>query len=134
MNLYLDTNILIDLIANRAPFSKWAYRIFRDQKTGKWVLYTSSFSILTTYYIVEKNIGPKKAKQAIKILLSRLKIGSIAKKELLKGLITDFKDFEDAVQHECAHKIENIDFIITRNKKDFKNSVVPILSSEELYI
>jgi len=35
MNLFLDTNILIDLVADRKPFSQWAYKIFSEQKKGK---------------------------------------------------------------------------------------------------
>lgn len=133
MKLFIDTNILIDLVADRAPFAQWAFKVFKDQKNGKWTLYTSSSSILTTYYIIEKEIGRKKAKQAIKILLSRLEILAIDKNDFLKGLITNFRDFEDSVQHECALKIKNLDYIVSRNKKDFKESIIPVLSSEELY-
>ncbi|MDH5400516.1 MAG: PIN domain-containing protein [Cyclobacteriaceae bacterium] len=134
MKLFLDTNILIDLVGNRAPFASWAYKIFQKQKTEHWKLYTSSNSVLTTYYILERELGQKKSKQAIKILLSRLEIIPIEKSDMLKGLITEFKDFEDAVQHECALKKNGLDYIITRNKKDFKKSVLPVLSSEELFI
>ena len=134
MNLFLDTNILIDLVANRQPFSKWAYEIFKDQKKCRWKLNSSSSSILTTFYIIEKQIGSKKAKQAIKILLSRIDILPINKDILLTGLMINFKDYEDAVQHECAMSSKKIDYFITRNKKDYKNSLIEILSSEELYI
>ena len=134
MKLFLDTNILIDLVGNRAPFSRWAYKIFLGQKSGKWGLFTSSNSLLTTYYIIENELGPKKTRQAIKILLNRLEVVPIEKGDLLKGLVTDFKDFEDAVQHECALKQQGIDYIVTRNKKDFKKSLISVLSSEELFV
>jgi len=134
MKLFLDTNILIDLTANREPFSKWAIKIFQDAKVGKWQLYTSSISILTTYYIIEKQIGDTKAKNVLKILLDRLEIQDISKNELQSALTTRFKDFEDSVQHECAKLCPTIDYIVTRNKKDFKHSLFKIRSSEELYI
>lgn len=134
MRLFLDTNILIDLIANRAPFSKWAISIFKDAKKGKWQLFTSSASILTTYYIIEKQNGSKNAKRILKILLNRVEIQDLTKLELQTALTTDFKDYEDSVQHECAKLCKKIDFIITRNKKDFKNSLIDVLSSEELYL
>ena len=133
MKLFLDTNIVIDLIANRLPFSKWAYRIFKDSKDGKWELITSCNTILTSYYIIEKQIGIKKTKQAISILLRRLDICIVDKSNLESALSADFSDYEDAVQYECAKSHGNIDFIITRNKKDFKNSTIEVLSSEELY-
>lgn len=133
MNLFIDTNILIDLLANRKPFSNFAYKIFRDQKIGKWKLYTSSNSIVTTYYIVSKEIGESKARKAIKILLNRIEILSISKIDLESALITKFKDYEDSVQHECAKSETKMHCIVTRNKKDFKHSIIKVLSSEELY-
>lgn len=132
--LFLDTNILIDLLANRKPFAQWAYRIFQDQKSGKYKLTTSSSSVLTCYYIIEKQVGSKQAKKAIKVLLSKIEIEPIDKLILEKGLMIQFKDYEDAVQHECAVSHREIDYIITRNKRDFKNSMIPVVSSEELYI
>lgn len=131
--LFLDTNILIDIVANRQPFAKWALLILNDQKAGKWKLVSSSNAMLTTYYIIEKQIGEKKAKRALSILLSRVDIGSISKQNLLTSIASKFKDYEDAVQHECALSLGNVSHIITRNKKDFKHSVMSVLSSEELY-
>ena len=132
--LFLDTNILIDITANRAPFSKFAIAIFRDAKKGKFELFTSSISILTTYYIIEKQIGNNKAKQTLKVLLDRINIKDIEKQDLQNAIITDFKDYEDSVQHECAKKCTDIDYIVTRNKKDFNKSLIKVISSEELYI
>lgn len=59
---------------------------------------------------------------------------SIEKADLLRGLITEFADYEDSIQHECALKVKGIDYIVTRNIKDFKHSVIPVISPEELYI
>lgn len=134
MNLYLDTNILIDLTANRLPFSKWAVHIFKDAKMGKYRLYTSSFSILTCFYIIERQLGAKRAKRVIEILLQRVEVQDVSKKELQTALLVKIKDYEDAVQHECAKIIGNIDILVTRNKKDFKYSTIPACSPEELYI
>lgn len=134
MKLFLDTNILIDITANRIPFSKWAIKIFKDGKSGKFQLYTSSISILTCFYILEKQIGIQQAKRVIKILLNRLDVQDVTKRELLTALTTKIKDYEDAVQHECAKLINEIDYIITRNKKDYKQSIITVLSSEELYV
>lgn len=134
IDLFLDTNIIIDLVANRKPFSKWAYKIFEDQKSGRWKIWTSGNSILTTYYILEKEIGILKARKAILILLQRVNIQPIDKSILQLGFESDFKDCEDGVQFICARSIKKIKYIITRNKKDFKKSTIEVLSSEELYI
>jgi predicted nucleic acid-binding protein len=134
VNLFLDTNILIDLTANRLPFSNWAIKIFKDAKDGKYQLITSTFSILTCYYIIERQIGSKRAKRVIRILLKRIQTQDISRKELLTALTTKIEDYEDAVHHECAKLCDSIDAIITRNKKDFKHSIITVLSPEELYL
>ena len=132
--MFLDTNILLDIKANRKQFSRWAIRIFKDAKSGKFTLYTSSLSILICNNILEKQTGIKTAKRVLKILLNRLKIKDVRKKELLTALTVKINDYEDAVQHECAKLIDEIDYIITRNKKDFKMSIIKVLISEELYL
>jgi predicted nucleic acid-binding protein len=134
MKIFLDTNILIDLVADRTPFSNWAYKIFEEQKKGRWELITTANSILTTFYIVEKQIGKKKSLRIISILLKRLTINSISKSHLYSAMVGPFADYEDAVLHQCATEIQSLDYIITRNKKDFRKSEIPILSSEELFI
>lgn len=133
MKLFLDTNIILDLLADRKPFSKWAYLIFKDRKDGKWDLYTSSFSVLTAYYLLEKQNGEKESKMDIDELLNQVEILSITKRDLKTAITTKFLDYEDGVQHECAKSSGEIDFIITRNKKDFKHSVIKVRSPEELY-
>ena len=133
MILYLDTNILIDFVAKRQPFSQWAYRIFEKQKENGWELWTSCNSILDTYYIIEKEIGTNIARDSIEILLGRLNIQGLTKKSLILALNTSFIDYEDSVQYVNALEISDLNFIITRNKRDFKTSSIPILSSEELF-
>ena len=134
MKLFLDTNILIDLVADRNPFSNWAYKVFEEQKKSKWQLYVTSNTVLTTYYIAEKEIGKKKALRMINILLKRLIIQPINKSNLISGMSIQFNDYEDAVLHQCAKEIKSLNYIVTRNKKDFKHSEITVVSSEELFI
>jgi hypothetical protein len=62
-----------------------------------------------------------------KVLVS---VAPMDDKVLELALVSDFKDFEDAIQYHSA--LENkVDIIITRNKKDFKNSKLPIMSARE---
>jgi len=134
VKLFIDTNIIIDLVADRKPFSKWAYEIFKAQKRGEHILFTSSSSILTTYYILDKHLGESKARKAVKTILDRLQIQSITNPMMQTALTTRFKDYEDAVQHECAKSISGIDYIVTRNTKDFKYSSIKTISTEELVV
>ena len=134
MRVFLDTNVLVDITANREPFSRWAIRLFKEAKKGEFELYTSTLSILTTYYLAEKEVGEKKSKRIINIILNRVKTQDIDRHGLLTSLTSKFLDYEDAVQHECARKVPEIRYIVTRNKKDFKHSLIEIVSPEELFI
>mgnify|MGYP000592233992 CR=1 FL=1 len=130
--LFIDTNITIDLIADRKPFSNSAYILFRKAKLNKWKLFTSSNSILTTFYILRKQLNSNDANYAIETILARLEIQDLVKKDLILALKSKTEDLEDACQIECANKIGRINYIITRDKKRFKNSIIDILNPDEL--
>ncbi len=130
-NVFLDTNILIDLIADRKPFSKYAVQIFHlsEKKTIK--LYASSHSIATTYYLLKKHIDETQLRKVIDGLLNFVNVISVDNDIIKKSLHSKDKDFEDAIQIACAHSIKNIFCIITRNIKDFKHSDIQVLSPDE---
>ena len=72
--------------------------------------------------------------QTIKLLdeLSEMtKIVDVTKAVIKKSLKSDFKDFEDAIQYNCALTISKIDFIVTRDSKDFKKSSLPVMNPQE---
>jgi predicted nucleic acid-binding protein len=129
---FLDTNIILDFLGNRKPFGKYALRIFNQGRTKEWDLWTSSNSITTAYYIIEKELGGESAKKKIGALLKYISIQPIRKEDLLAAVVSKFKDFEDGVQHSCALTQGKIEAIITRNTRDFKNSQIPVYSPEEV--
>ena len=132
LNLFIDTNIIIDLLADRRPFSNAAYVIFKKAKLDIWQLFTSSSSILTTFYILEKHLNTKDANNAIEMILGRIEIQDLTKKELFRAIKSKTKDLDDASQIECANKVGKIDFIITRDKRGFKESIIEVLHPDEL--
>lgn len=129
---FLDTNILIDFLGNRAPFGKYALQIFDYGRTQKWQLWTSGNSITTTYYILERELGSVLAKEKVGRLLAYISIQPISKEDSVAAVASKFKDYEDGVQHFCALRNETIEAIITRNKKDFKHSQLPVFAPEEV--
>lgn len=127
---FLDTNIILDFLGNRKPFGKYALQIFNNGRTKKWQLWTSSNSITTTYYILEKRLGNRLAKEKIGRLLRYIHIQPILKEDLAEAIISKFNDFEDGVQHSCALRNSKIEAIITRNIRDFKHSQLLVYSPE----
>ena len=131
-NLFLDTNILVDLLADRKPFSKFALEIFTAAENKQVALYTSSHSIATTYYLLKKFIEDKSLREAISGLIEFVKVIPIDSIKINKGLKSKQRDFEDALQLFAASSIQRMDCIVTRNIKDFKGSEILVLSPDEI--
>ena len=132
--VFVDTNILVDLIADRKPFSKFAIEIFSKAEEEKIKIFTSSHSIATTHYLLKKYIDEKNLREIITNLLDFLTVIAVDIDILKKGLRSKNKDFEDAIQIQCASSVEKIDYIVTRNTKDFKESEIIVLSPDEFCI
>lgn len=132
LKLFLDTNVIIDLLADRQPFSNSAYLIFKEAKLKRWNLYASTNSILTTYYILQQQLKAKTATRAIENVIKRLEIQDLTKRELVAALASKTEDLEDASQIECANKVGNISFIVTRDSTGFKNSMIDVIHPDEL--
>ena len=131
-NVFVDTNILIDLLADRPPFSKFAVAIFDLAEKHKVKLFTSSHSYATTHYLLKKYMGEKDIRVVLYSLLDFIDIISIDLSIIKKSLLSNHKDFEDAIQIFAAGSIKSLDFIVTRNIKDFKDAGVTVLPPDEL--
>ncbi len=129
--LFLDTNIVVDLIADRKPFSKYAITIFNQAEEKKVQLFTSSHTIATTHYLMKKFIDEKDLREILFDLLEYIQVVPVSLEILKKGLKSQHKDFEDAIQIVCASSIGKMDFIVTRNIKDFRDSEITVLTPEE---
>jgi predicted nucleic acid-binding protein len=130
--VFVDTNILIDLLADRRPFSKYAIILFSKAESKQVKLYTSSHAFATTHYLLKKYVEEKELREILHSLLDYLNIIAIDTEIIKKALKSKHKDFEDAVQMISAGSVEKLDYIVTRNLKDFKNSGIMAISPDEL--
>ena len=126
----IDTDVNLDFILRRQPFFAEADKIFLHCLNRDFDAYICDITPINIFYIGRKEIGRQAAIKAIKDLLIMVKVCSVEKSFLLKALSSPIKDYEDAVQHECAIA-ENLDAIVTRNLKDYKNSTVKVYSPTE---
>jgi predicted nucleic acid-binding protein len=129
-NVFVDTNIIIDLLAKREPFYKDAQVLFTLSDKKEIQLYISSLSFANAYYSIvkhHKDIDTKKYLAKFKVLV---KILPLEDKAIELALASDFNEFEDGLQYFIAMENES-DIIITRNKKDFKNSKIPVMTAGE---
>ena len=129
--LLIDTNIVIDLLSKRENFYDEAADLFSRADKKELNLSISSFTFANTNYILTKLKSAKEAREILRKFKVLVEVLSLDDKITELALSDDdFPDFEDGLQYYSA--IENqIDIIITRNKKDFKNSKIPVLSAKE---
>ena len=129
--LFLDTNVVIDFLADRKPFSIPAARIFNYSAESKINLFISAVSYSNIYYILRQSLTSKETIKLLDELSELTDIADVTKSIIKKSLKTDFKDFEDAIQYHCALSISTLDAIVTKNTKDFKKSILPVLTPQE---
>jgi predicted nucleic acid-binding protein len=125
---FVDTDVLLDLIADRAPFSDAASQLFDLCDQGKLHLCTSTLCLNNLHYIIRKMIGEKAARHAIAELMAMLEVLPVAKNNLSESVESPFSDFEDAVQHAVAKGDAEVKTIITRNTKDFKKGELAVFA------
>ena len=128
--LLIDTNIIVDLLAKRENFYREAQELFTFVDERNSSLFISSLTFVNTYYILSKYLNANEVRKILikfKILVNVLPLDD---KIVELALASDFGDFEDAIQYHTA-LANNLDIIITRNKKDFKTSQLPILTAKE---
>jgi predicted nucleic acid-binding protein len=123
---FLDTNVILDLVANREPFVKDAELLFKLAEEKKVRLYCSAISFNNIYYIVKKASNHQTAKRTLNLLRNQVYIIDLDKNVLYQAIDSDFKDYEDAIQYLSALTNSSIECLVTRNPKDFKLAEIPV--------
>lgn len=128
--LFIDTNIVIDLLGKREPFYEEAAKLFSLADKNKVNLVVSSLTFANTNYILSKLTNSTIARETLtrfKVLVTVAELND----KIIELALNDksFKDFEDGLQHYTAMENE-ADIIITRNLKDFKNSTLPVITAQ----
>lgn len=128
--LFIDTNVMLDLLSKREPFYNFAAQLatLADQK--KLEIIVSPLSFATVNYLLSKfenqTLVIEKLRKFKIICETCIMDDSIVE----KSLHSNFNDFEDALQYYSAVAAD-CNIIITRNGKDFKNSHLPVMTAEE---
>ncbi|MBN1416073.1 MAG: PIN domain-containing protein [Bacteroidales bacterium] len=128
--LFIDTNIMMDLLGERIPHYDAAAKIATLADKGKVKIIVAAFSYPTIYYLLSKFENPEKVKEKLRKFKIISEISDLDEIVIEKGLASSFIDFEDALQYHCALKAD-CDILITRNAKDFKGASIPVMSCEE---
>lgn len=95
-------------------------------------LFTSSIAVTTTFYLLQKEVKPEVARAAIQKLLTIVKVVDAGHSGIIRAINDlQFKDFEDAVQHQSALAAKAT-ILVTRNEKDFGKSVISVMTPKQV--
>ena len=129
--LFLDTNVMVDLICHREPFFHEAKRLFALAYTNRISIGISALSYINTVYIARKyGFCTKEAIESLNRIASFTTITHLEEGTIKDAMNCDWNDFEDAVQYHSSLPFA-ADYIITRNPKDFTNSSIPVYTPTE---
>lgn len=129
-HVFIDYDVLLDVLTGRLPFSLEAAAIFtlieKEQLNG----HASSLSFSNLYYVLRKHASHDRIIKSLGKLSDMIEIMNVDRDIVKSALKSGFKDFEDALQSFTAQSDPNIELILTRNIKDFQKSDLPVMTPE----
>jgi predicted nucleic acid-binding protein len=131
MKTLIDTNIVLDILLKRHPYYESSAKMIVLSEKGIIESYVSASAITDIYYIVRKSYKDKETVlDLIKKVLLILSVATVTENDIYQALDLGWNDFEDSLQYTVGESIA-ADYIITRNKKDFNNSTIKIVTPEQ---
>ena len=131
MKILIDTNVVLDVLSNRAPHAEASAKVLKLCEVKKIDGYISALSIPNIVYILRKELNGERVKEVIGQIALILNFVDLKGEDLGKAAALEFNDYEDALQSVAAKRIR-ADYIVTRNIKDFLGSKVTAVKPEEL--
>ena len=128
--IFVDSDIILDLLCKREPFYEYAAEVFTLGDTNKIELVTTSLVFANVFYILRKILGIEKAKELLRKLRIMINIVPVEEKTVDLALNSKFADFEDGLQYFTARE-NKIGIILTRNVKDYKEKEILIQTPQE---
>ncbi len=141
MKLFLDANVVLDMLANRQPWAHEAALLFSVIEVGHAggdagvavSGYVAAHTVTTLYYLLAKAHGRNESSAAIVRLMRLVDVIPVDKEVILAALALGLKDFEDAVQTVCALRV-GADYFVTRNGRDFQGVGLLLVTPAEIVV
>jgi predicted nucleic acid-binding protein len=124
----IDTDVILDFFFNRKPFSEDAAKLLSLCESREIQGFVTSVIISNVYFLLRQCSTHEYVIEKLVQLTTILEVLVTDKNAVLKALNSNFKDFEDALQNYSAELNGQIDIIVTRNIKDFKNSALGVMT------
>ncbi|MDP1744024.1 MAG: PIN domain-containing protein [Bacteroidota bacterium] len=128
--VFVDTDIVLDLLSNRESFYKHSAYLFSEADKGKTKIYVSSLSFSNLNYILSRQYSADQARKKLLKFKTLVTVLAVTDKVVELALSSDFKDFEDGLQYFTAIE-NNIKTLLTRNLKEYKSAEIPVMTAEQ---
>lgn len=128
--VFVDTDIIYDLLAKREPFYQAAAKLFTQSDEGSIDISISALSIPNLHNLISKQLTIEQAKQILRKFRLLVHVVPLSEKIIDLALNSEFNDFEDAIQHFSAIE-SDCDLLLTRNLKDFKKSQITVMTAQD---
>ena len=130
MKVLFDTNIILDVLLDRQPFSEHASFLMSKVERSEINGFLCATTVTTIHYLLSKYLDKEKAIESINSIMALFEVASVNRLVIENALKSKFTDFEDSVLHESARHA-GAEYIITRNIKDFKKTKIPAFTPTE---
>lgn len=131
MRLLIDANIVLDVLQARKPHLEKSALIWKLCETGKAEGYISALTFANIVYVMRKELDPQGVQKILDKLLLIFSVADLTGSDLRRAADLTWNDFEDAVQYSIGERIQ-VDYIVTRNVKDFMNGKIVAFTPDEL--
>jgi predicted nucleic acid-binding protein len=129
MRIFIDANIIIDVLLNRRDFYEDASNVLKICENRKSAL--APHTISNIFFITRKDYTAKERKAILLDILEYIDVVPIGKHQIVQALKNEsIDDFEDALQLECAREF-NADFIVSRDTAGFANTDIDVITPAE---
>jgi predicted nucleic acid-binding protein len=130
MKVFLDTDVLLDVLTRREPHSIAASRIWSRVEARALEGYISAVSFNNAHYVIRRAAGRLAAQEALKLLREVFRLVPLDEQILHRAIDSDSADFEDAIQFFSALRA-GVEFLLTRNVRHFPAEPISVLTPQE---
>lgn len=131
MKLFLDTNVILDVVLNRQDFCEQAQKILQLGFDGECELFASDVTFTTVSYYARKNRTREQLYEVLQTLREFIEVAPTGRESIDWAISQQWKDFEDAVQYYAALRV-GADYIISRNVRDYPYNDVPVVRPNDI--
>jgi predicted nucleic acid-binding protein len=129
--LFVDSDVILDLVLQREDHFEVAQHLFVQYQQGRCILFTSSIVLANMHFIIRKLHDLKFANSSVLFVNKHFKIIDASNDDIENAIQSKFSDFEDGVQYFSALRSKKVDALVTRNVKDYKHALLPVFTPKQ---